>query len=465
MQILTDASVAALLEKQRAFFGEGNTLPRAFRLAQLKKLRSALLEHTAALEEALALDLGKSRTECWTTEIGFVLAGISHAEKHLRRWMKPVRVPSPAAVFPARSYVRKEPLGSALIVGPFNYPVQLLLEPLTAAIAAGNCAVLSPSELTPHVAEVLRRMLAGAFGEEYVACVEGGVENNTVLFRARFDTVFFTGSANVGRIVLRAAAENLVPVTLELGGKSPVIVDGTADLRAACERIAWGKFLNAGQTCVAPDYVFVERRLFVPFVEGMKDAVRRFYGEDARRSPDYGRIVNARHMARLRSILEADASSVVYGGEIDEEARFIGPTILCPDGPAGAACMQEEIFGPLLPVFAYDSPAEPLAYIRAHEKPLALYLFSRDRRFVGSVLRATASGGGCINDTVSHIVNHALPFGGVGASGMGRYHGEAGFLTFSHQRAVLQRSTRVRLTLAYPPFTARKYRLLRRFMK
>lgn len=465
MGTLTDGAVQALLAKQRAFFAEGKTLAYAFRRAQLEKLRQALLRRQTALEEALAADLGKSRTESWLTEIGFVLAGITHTLKHLKRWMKPVRVRSPLTVFPAKSRVESGPYGCALIIGPFNYPVQLLLEPLAAAIAAGNCAVLCPSERTPHTAAALRGLIAETFGEEYVACTEGGAENCAALLRARFDTVFFTGSARVGRIVMRAAAEHLTPVTLELGGKSPVIVDGTAKLRTACERIAWGKFLNAGQTCVAPDYVFVHRSVLPAFLEEMKAAIRRFYGADAKASADYGRIVDGRQVSRLRMILQEDAEAIVYGGTVDEAERYIEPTLLCPREIGSAACMREELFGPLLPVFAYDAEEEPIAYVNAHEKPLALYVFSEDGAAAERILRRTSSGGACINDTIGQLINPNLPFGGVGESGMGSYHGEYGFFAFSHRRAVLRRSTRIRVTLAFPPHTAKKYDRLRKFMK
>lgn len=465
MELLTEEFAGKLLRRQKEFFSKGETLSYRYRMEQLQKLKSAVLAYERELETALAADLGKSRLESYSTEIGFVLSGITHAMKHLKKWMKPVKVRSPLTVFSAKSRIERRPYGSALIIGPYNYPFQLLIEPLTAALAAGNCAVLSPSELTPRTAETVRKLIGETFAEEYVYCAEGGAENNGVLLKSRFDTVFFTGSARVGKIVLRAAAENLVPATLELGGKSPVIVDKTAKLRTACERIAWGKFLNAGQTCVAPDYVFVDKAVFEPFIEEMKGAVVRFYGKDASASPDYGRIVNARHMQRLKNILSRDRSSVIFGGEADDAARFIAPTLLCPPRIEGTACMEEEIFGPLLPVFAYERMEDALAYINAHEKPLALYVFSEDRAAIRRVLRGTQSGGVSVNDTVSHIINPNLPFGGVGQSGMGSYHGEYGFLNFSHQRGVLERSTRIGQTLAYPPFTPQKYAAIKKFMK
>lgn len=340
-----------------------------------------------------------------------------------------------------------------------------MIEPLVAAISAGNCAVLSPSELTPNTAEVIQNMIGQTFPSEYVFCAEGGIENNTVLLRSRFDKIFFTGSTNVGKIVMRAAAENLVPVTLELGGKSPGIIGESAKLQIACERIVWGKFMNAGQTCVAPDYIFVSKQIFADFIEKLKETIVRFYGEDIRNNPDYGKIVNARHFKRLTGMLEQDKSFIAFGGESDEEARFIGPTVLCPANTEIAACMKEEIFGPLLPVFPYESMEEVLSFINRNDKPLAMYVFSEDKKEISYILKHTSSGGVSVNDTVSHIINPNLPFGGVGYSGMGNYHGEYGFLNFTHLRSVLKRSTRFQLRVAYPPFTQKKLNALKKYMK
>lgn len=465
MEILTDDFVRTLLQKQKKFFSEGKTLSLTARRNNLNKLKSAILSHKEALEEALFKDLGKSKQESYTSEIGFVLSEISHTVKHLKKWMKPVAVKSPMTVFSSKSYVCKQPYGSVLIIGPFNYPFQLLIEPLVAAVSAGNCAVISPSELTPNTAEVIRKMISETFDSDFIYCAEGGIENNGVLLRNRFDKIFFTGSINVGKIVMRAAAENLVPVTLELGGKSPVIVGKSAKLQVACERIVWGKFMNAGQTCVAPDYVFVQKSVFDQFIEILKDTIVSFYGKDVRNCPDYGRIVNDRHMKRLSAMLEHDRAYIIFGGETDESVRYIGPTVLCPSDTEGAACMQEEIFGPLLPVFVYDDISEPLSYINAHEKPLALYIFSENKEETDYILQNTSSGGVSINDTVSHIINQNLPFGGVGQSGMGNYHGEYGFLDFTHLRSVLKRSTRFRLRLAFPPFSQKKLDAVKKYMK
>ncbi len=465
MELLTEKGVCQLLQKQKVFFASGQTLPITFRIEMLHKLKNAILANQSKLEQALFADLGKSRQESFSSEIGFVLSEITHSCSHLKKWMRPIRVKSPMTVFSSKSCVMKQPYGSVLIIGPFNYPFQLLIEPLVAAISAGNCAVLSPSELTPNTADVIRKMIGEIFDEAFVFCAEGGIENNGVLIRSKFDKIFFTGSINVGKIVMRAAAENLVPVTLELGGKSPVIVDESAKLATACERIVWGKFMNAGQTCVAPDYVFVAKSVFKQFIEELENTIIRFYGDEVRSNPDYGRIVNDCHMKRLCGILQKDEQSIVFGGETDETTRFIGPTILCPKNAAEAASMQEEIFGPLLPVFGYDRTEEALAYINANEKPLALYIFAENKAKIEYILKNTSSGGVSINDTVSHIINQNLPFGGVGQSGMGNYHGEFGFLAFTHLRSVLRRSTRIKLRLAFPPFSDKKLKAIKKYMK
>ena len=454
-----------IIQSQRSFFNSGTTLSYAYRVEQLSKLKKGILLHESELAEALKTDLGKSGQESYLTETGFVLSDITHTLRHLKKWMKPVRVKSSLTVFPSKSVIERQPYGTALVIGPFNYPFQLLFAPLVAAIAAGNCAVLSPSELTPNVSRIIQQIIGETFPKEYVCCTEGGKEINQILLSCRFDTIFFTGSVGVGKIVMRAAAENLIPVTLELGGKSPVIVDNTAKLDTASERIVWGKFMNAGQTCVAPDYVFVHKSVFERFIALIQAKIQEFYGQKPQMSSDYGRIVNGRHMVRLTEILSADREAIVCGGEYDEEERYISPTVLCPKDIHAAACMREEIFGPLLPVFPYDDLVDALSYINSREKPLALYIFSENRAAIGEILRKTSSGGVSVNDTISHIINPSLPFGGVGHSGMGRYHGEAGFLAFSNRRSILKRSTRIRITLAYPPFSDKKLKKVRKMMK
>ena len=453
---MTKEDAGRILAAQKAWFRQGHTLPYAFRMEQLGRLYDAVRRYEGKIAAALQADLGKCAAESYMSETGMVLAGISHIRKHLKGWMRPKREPSPMTVFPSSGRVEYTPKGSVLIIGP--------MEPLAEALAAGNCAVISPSELTPSVSAVLEELVAETFDGAYVRCVPGGVEANTALLACRFDAIFFTGSPRVGKIVMEAAAKNLVPVTLELGGKSPVIVDETARLDAACRRIVWGKLLNAGQTCVAPDYVLVHRRVFQPFIKGLTEAIRAFYGEDSRQSPDYGRIVNRRHMERLTGMLTRDKAFIRFGGRWDGEARYIEPTILCPDSFA-AACMQEEIFGPILPLLTYHDIEDVITWIRSRPKPLALYLFSNCKTTQKRILQSLSFGGGCINDTIMHLASHHLPFGGVGESGMGSYHGKQSFLTFSHQKSILKKSNRFDIPIRYAPYTSLKEILLKTFLK
>ena len=428
---------AALCQRQRVFFQSGATRPLAFRQAQLEKLLGALQENEAALLAALQADLRKSPHQAYTSELGLVQSEVRHALRHL-----------PWFVAPARGWVQPEPFGVALILGPWNYPLQLLLTPLASAIAAGNGVVLKPSELAPHTAEAIAELIRNNFADEFVAVVNGGAEVAEALLRERFDTIFFTGSTRVGQAVMTAAARHLTPVSLELGGKCPTLVCADAPVELAARRIAWGKFLNAGQTCVAPDFVLVDRRVREPFVAALQKSLREFYGTDPQRSEDYGRIVNARHFERLTNYLRD--GRVVHGGETDAPDLFIAPTILTEVSP-NAPVMQEEIFGPILPVLEFDRLDDVLTALRERPTPLALYLFTRDRATEARVLAEARSGGVCVNDVVSHMIGTGLPFGGLGASGMGAYHGRAGFDAFTHQRAVLRRSVRFDTPFRYPP--------------
>ncbi len=406
------------------------------------------MRHEAALLSALQADLGKSPFQGYASELGLVQMEIRHALRHLRRWAAPWSRRTPWFVAPAHGWVQPEPFGVTLILGPWNYPVQLLLSPLVSAIAAGNCVVLKPSELAPRTAEVIASLVQENFTEEYLSVVIGGADVAEALLRARFDKIFFTGSTRVGQLVMAAAAKHLTPVTLELGGKCPAIVCADAPVELAARRIAWGKFMNAGQTCVAPDFVLVERGTRDGFVAAMKKALHEFYGDAPARCPDYGRIVNQAHFERLVNYLRD--GRVVHGGQHEAKDLFIAPTILtnvCPD----AGVMQEEIFGPILPVLEFDKLDDALALLRGKPTPLALYLFTRDRTTEARVLGDARSGGACVNDVVSHMVGTGLPFGGLGESGMGAYHGRAGFEAFSHQRAVLRRATWLDLPFRYPP--------------
>jgi aldehyde dehydrogenase (NAD+) len=439
---------AAATQRQRAFFQTGATRFVAFRRGQLERLADALERHEAALLAALQADLGKSPGQGYASEFGLVQMEIRHALRHLRRWAAPQRRRTPWFLAPARGWVQAEPFGMALILGPWNYPVQLLLVPLVSAIAAGNCVMLKPSELAPRTAEAITELMRDCCEEQLVTVVNGGVDVAEALLRERFDKIFFTGSTRVGRLVMAAAAKHLTPVTLELGGKCPAIVCADAPVELAARRIAWGKFMNAGQTCVAPDFVLVARDARDAFVAAMKKALQEFYGDDPARCEDYGRIVNQAHFERLVNYLRD--GKVVHGGQHDAKDLFIAPTILADVSP-DAAVMQEEIFGPILPVLEFDKLDDALALLRDRPTPLALYVFTRDRATEARVLAETRSGGACVNDVVSHMIGVGLPFGGLGASGMGASHGRAGFEAFSHHRAGLRRATWLDLPFRYPP--------------
>lgn len=457
-------AIAPRVANARAAYEQGRTKPIEWRTATLHRMRDLLVEREERLLTALANDFGKPRAEAWLTEIGFTLSDIEHTLANLVLWMKPEKVSTPVAFKPGTSYVVSEPLGVTCVIAPWNYPVQLLLVPMVAAIAAGNAVVSKPSELAPHTAAELVALIDD-MGDPAVTVVQGGVAETTELLAQRFDHILYTGNSRVARIVMRAAAENLTPVTLELGGKSPAFVSRHANVDVAARRIAWGKFVNAGQTCIAPDYVLVEKPVHDQLVAAMGEHVRSFYGDDPKASPDYTRIVNAPHFHRLEKLLHD--GTVAFGGDTDADTRYIAPTVLTgvsKDDPV----MAEEIFGPILPVIAVDSLDEAIAFVNSTasqgDKPLALYSFSESDDENDKVLASVTSGGACVNGTLMHISNPHLPFGGVGESGMGAYHGKFGFDTFSHHRAVHSRSTRLDPALMYPPYTAKKEKVLRKGM-
>jgi aldehyde dehydrogenase (NAD+) len=415
---------------------------------RLRALRRLLDEREAEALAALRADLGKPALEGYAGEVAFLKAEIDHTLKHLPGWLKPEKVATPMANFPASSTIHHDPLGVTLIIAPWNYPLQLALGPLVGAIAGGNCAVLKPSEVSGHTSSLLARWLSD-FAPDCVAVVEGGVAETTALLDQRWDHIFFTGSTQIGKVVMQAAAKHLTPVTLELGGKSPCFVDKDVDLQVAARRIAWGKFWNAGQTCVAPDYVLVDRQIERPFIDALRETLREFYGDDPRRSDDYARIINERHHKRLVTLLQGNQA--VIGGQHDQGERYIAPTVLRDVQPS-AAIMQEEIFGPILPVLPVDGVRAAVEFINARPKPLALYVFSDDKQVQEQVLAETSSGGACVNDTMAHLSVPDLPFGGVGDSGMGAYHGRSSFDTFTHRKSVMCKSTWVDVKLRYPPY-------------
>ncbi len=433
------------------------------RRAKLLALLEALMARREEAQAALAADFRKAPAETDLSEIYPVVCELKDALRHLPRWMKPRKVAAPIALFGSASRIVHEPKGVVLIISPWNYPIYLSLGPLVSALAAGNCAILKPSEFTPHTTAFLRKLLAGLFPEEEVALVEGDAETAQALLALPFDHVFFTGSPTVGKAVMKAAAEHLTSVTLELGGKSPVVVDADANLREAARKIAWGKGLNAGQTCVAPDYVLVHERVHDALLEELKRAFEAAYGassEARRTSPDLARIINDRHFARLQALLSGSSAQVAFGGETDPESRYISPTVLT-EVDAASPLMQEEIFGPLLPMLKVPDLDAAMAFVNARPKPLALYVFSGSRSRAGALIARTTAGGGCINDTVLHFIHTGLPTGGVNTSGFGKAHGIHGFEAFSNTRGILRQRTRFSgIQLMYPPYTAFARRMI-----
>ncbi|GAA8620245.1 aldehyde dehydrogenase [Helicobacter pylori] len=447
----------------KAFFNTHKTKNLKFRKQQLKLLSKNIKNHENELLDALYKDLGKSKVEAYATEIGMLLKSIKLMRKELKNWSKTKQTDTPLYLFPTKSYIKKEPYGTVLIIGPFNYPVQLVFEPLIGAIAAGNTAIVKPSELTPHVAIVIRDIIEDTFDETYVSVVEGGIEETQTLLSLPFDYIFFTGSEKVGKIVYEAAARKLIPVTLELGGKSPVIVDDTANIKVASERISFGKFTNAGQTCVAPDYILVQRKVKNDLIKALKKTITEFYGENIEKSPDFGRIVNQQHFNRLNDLIQIHKDNVVFGGNSSKEDLYIEPTLL-DNITNDNKIMKEEIFGPILPIITYDNFDEVLEIIQSKSKPLSLYLFSEDENMTHRVLEELSFGGGAINDTLMHLANPNLPFGGIGSSGIGQYHGKYSFDTFSHMKSYTFKSTRLESSLFFPPYKG-KFKYIKTFFK
>jgi len=438
---------SSLLEKQKLFFHSDKTKDIKFRLDALKALQESVKQNEQPLMDALKADLNKSEFDSYTTEIMIVLEEIKFTIKHLQSWAKPHKVKTPITHIGSTSYIYPEPYGAALIIAPWNYPFQLAIAPLIGAIAAGNCAVIKPSELTPTTSALFARMMSDIFPEEYIAVVQGGVETSQALLAEKFDYIFFTGSVPVGRIIMEAAAKNLIPVTLELGGKSPCIVHHDANLKLAAKRIAWGKYVNAGQTCVAPDYLYLHKEIKQEFITLFREAIIELYGNNPLKNPEFTRIVSVKHFERLRSFL--DNGELTIGGNYNSDNLMIEPTVLLNinwEDPI----MQDEIFGPILPVMEYSQLDEVISGIDHHPKPLALYLFTESDNVQERVLESIAFGGGCINDTVYHLGSPHLPFGGVGSSGIGAYHGKGSFDTFSHEKSILKQSTRFDLPFRYP---------------
>lgn len=442
-------SITQTIVKQRELFRSGLTRPVKFRLEQLEKLKQGILKYEDDIIDALKMDLNKPEFEAYATEVGLVLNSISHMTKNLEKWAKVKVVKTPIQLIPAKSSIKYEPLGIVLIVAPFNYPFQLLIEPLLGAIAAGNTAILKPSEYTPKTEAIIVKLISEVFSPDYIKVVTGGRDVSEGLFNAPFDHIFFTGSVQTGKVVMKAAAENLIPVTLELGGKSPTIVHKDADIKMAALRIAWGKFMNAGQICVAPDYVYVHKDVEQLFIDEVLKCILSFYGALPIKSPDYCRIVNEKHFNRIVSLIDHD--KVVIGGQYDASQKYIAPTVM-KNVTWDDAVMQEEIFGPIMPILVYDSIETVIETITQKPKPLAFYVFSESESLQEYLVDQVPFGGGCINDTIMHVASQYLPFGGTGHSGMGAYHGEESFITFSHRKSILKKSSVFELKLLYPPY-------------
>lgn len=459
---MTEQEIRQILEKQHRLFQEGATLPVSFRLSQLQKLKDGIRRYEEKLDQALEADLGKSRMESYMCEIGLTLSELTWMQKHLRSLVREKRVATPLAQFAARSFRSPSPYGTVLIMSPWNYPVLLTLEPLIDAIAAGNTVVIKPSAYAEHTSAVLKEMLKECFPSEYVAVVTGGRAENKALLEQRFDKIFFTGGKTVGREVLRHAAEYLTPVTLELGGKSPCIVDKSAKIPLAAKRIVFGKYLNCGQTCVAPDYILCDRTVYAELILALQKEITAQFGEDPLKNPDYGKIINQKHYDRIMGLIDPD--KVVCGGCGDGQSLRIAPTIM-KNVTFSDTVMGEEIFGPVLPILTYDTLEEAINIVEEYPHPLALYLFSEDKGAQKKVLELCHFGGGCINDTIIHLATSAMPFGGVGESGMGGYHGKTGFETFSHFRSIVDKKTWMDLPIRYQRYSRMKERLLRVFLR
>ncbi len=440
-----------IFESQKKYLEESGNISLEKRIESLKNLKQTIKKYEREIYDALYFDLGKPELESYVSEVGFIYSSIDYALKNIKKWMKPKRVRNESAQITGKSYIYKCAHGVVLIVGPYNYPFQLSIEPLVGAIAGGNCCILKPSEYTPQTEKIIQKIITETFDEKYIKVVTGDYKVNSELLDMPFDYIFFTGSVNVGKIVMEKASKNLTPITLELGGKSPVIVDETCDLEISARRICWGKFYNTGQTCVAPDYLLVNEKIYDKFLELLKKTIIDFYGNNIKENKDFGRIVNDRHTKRIVEIIKKDYNKVYFGGEYDIDKKYISPTIL-KDITFEDESMKDEIFGPILPVIKYKNIDDIKLYLKKYEKPLALYVFSRDEEFINYIINNFSFGGGCVNDTITHVASNNLPFGGVGTSGIGRYHGINSFKTFTYEKSIVKKNFRFDVKLVFPPY-------------
>ncbi len=454
--------ITNLIDAQRTFFATGSTLNADYRITALRKLKNCIKAHEQDIMNALRTDLGKGSQESYMCEVGLTLSEISYMLSHTRRFMREKTVATPLAQFASRSYVKPSPYGTVLIMSPWNYPFLLTMEPLVDALAAGNTAIIKPSAYSPATSEVISRIVGECFNPEYVAVVTGGRAENTCLLDADFDYIFFTGSKTVGKEVMRHAAEHLTPVTLELGGKSPCIVAPDADLKLAARRIVFGKYLNCGQTCVAPDYILCHSSVYEKFIEYVKAEIIRQFSDKPLENPEYGKIINEKHFNRILGLIDRD--KLVFGGASDADALRIEPVVM-RDITEDDAVMKEEIFGPVMPVLSYDDTEGMIARINSHDHPLALYVFSGNKAFIKKITSSISFGGGCVNDTIIHLATSNMGFGGVGGSGMGSYHGRDGFNTFSHRKSIVDKKTWLDLPMRYQPYSGLMDRMIRMFLK
>lgn len=459
----TETSITDIVKKQKSFFKSRKTIDINFRIEQIKKLNHLVQKHENDIYEALKRDLNKPYYESMMVETGPFYSEIKHTLKHIREWAAPEIVPTSLFNIPGSSKIMREPYGNVLIIAPWNYPFQLTFSPLIGAMAAGNCVILKPSEHAPHTSEVMNRIINQHFDAEYIHVIEGGVKETQELLNERWDYIFYTGGPEVGRIIYQAAAKHLTPVTLELGGKSPCVVHKDANIPLAAKRIAWGKWINSGQTCLAPDYLFVHSDIRDKLIEELKKAIYHFYDNEPLKSEDYCKIINEKHYNRLKSYL--NDGEIIFGGKYDDQQLKIEPTLLL-NAPFHSTVMKEEIFGPILPIYTYKNIEEVIEFVNSHEKPLATYLFSGSRTIQEKYLNQTSSGGVTINDTVLHISSSELPFGGVGESGIGSYHGKYSFDTFSHKKSVLTRGVQpFDDYLRFPPYKKSRINLMKFLLK
>lgn len=459
----TIKQINQIIQTQKQYFNTQKTKPIEFRLEQLKKLKIEIQKNEKEIQTALNQDLKKSKTESYISEIGYILNEIEYSIKNLKNWSKPKKVSSKTIPF-SKSQINSEPLGTILIISPWNYPFQLTISPLIGSIAAGNTSIIKPSEIAKNTSKLLKKIIQTTFDEKYITVIEGNAKTAQNLLKHKFDHIFYTGSENVGKIILENAAKHLTPTTLELGGKTPTIIDIDANLEKTANRITFGKFLNAGQTCVAPDYLLVNSQIKTQLIQKIKTSIKNFYSTNPANSNDYGKIINQTHFKRLNSYIKQNQNQIIFGGKTDQKTLYIEPTLIqINQQNVNTEIMQEEIFGPILPILEYKNLDDAINYINSKPKPLALYIFSENKEIQQKIINQTSSGGICINDTIIHLANPELPFGGVGNSGFGKYHGKHTFDLFSNKKSILQNTTKFEIPKRYPPYSKLTLKIIKKF--